>query len=160
MWLQKYSLSVCIGFRTDPIWVPSQLSVCSHTPTLLATTISRFPYNFFRYCPSFLSAHDSPSNLAKSRYPPPIRSRGLFLKFKNGFWPKLEYVNMQAWGNMTPSKVRTGQLQIRLFKRKAGCKERELFEICSWFLAKLEAFWDSLGLSAVRKMNVDTWDNW
>jgi len=57
MWLQKYSLSVCIGFRTDPIWVPSQLSVCSHTPTLLATTISRFPYNFFQIWPFIFCQH-------------------------------------------------------------------------------------------------------
>ena len=44
---KKYSLSVCIGFRTEPIWAPSQLSVCSHTPTVHSTTISRFPYNLF-----------------------------------------------------------------------------------------------------------------
>jgi len=43
--------------------------VCSHTPTLHTTTISRDPYNFSDVAPHFLSVHDSPSNLAESRYP-------------------------------------------------------------------------------------------
>jgi len=40
------------------------------TPTVHSTTISRFPCNFFpRMAPHLLDHHDSPSNLAKSRYP-------------------------------------------------------------------------------------------
>jgi len=43
-----FSEFVCIGFRTERIWAPSQLSVCSPTPTVHTTTISRFLHNFFR----------------------------------------------------------------------------------------------------------------
>jgi len=40
------------------------------TPTVHCTTISQFPCNFFpRMAPHFFDHHDSPSNLAKSRYP-------------------------------------------------------------------------------------------
>jgi len=45
-----------------------KLSVCSHTPTVHSTTISRFPKYFL--APHFFSAHHSPSNLAESLYPP------------------------------------------------------------------------------------------
>jgi len=58
------------GFRTKPIWAPSQLFVCSHTPTVHPTTISGFLCNFSpRTAPQFFCQHDSPSNLAESRYP-------------------------------------------------------------------------------------------
>jgi len=56
-WHKKYSLSVRIGFRTDPIWAPSQLSVCSHSPTVHYTTISWFPYNCFRMRPLIFCQH-------------------------------------------------------------------------------------------------------
>jgi len=41
----------------EPIWAPSQLSVCSHTPTVHSTTISRFPYSFFRMWPLIFCQH-------------------------------------------------------------------------------------------------------
>ena len=34
------------GSRTEPIWAPSQLSLCTHTPTARSTTISWFPCNW------------------------------------------------------------------------------------------------------------------
>ena len=45
------------------------MSQLSPTPTVHSTTISRFPGNFFpRTAPHFFGHHDSPSNLAKSRF--------------------------------------------------------------------------------------------
>jgi len=48
----------------------SQLSVCSHPPTIYSTTISRSPCNSFpRMAPQFFCHHESPSSLTESRYP-------------------------------------------------------------------------------------------
>jgi len=55
-----------------PIGAPDQLSLYSHTPTAHSTAISQFPCNFFSHvAPLFFCWHDSPSNLAESRYPLP-----------------------------------------------------------------------------------------
>jgi len=70
-WHHKHSLSVCIGFRTEPIWAPSQLSVCSHTPIVHSTTFSRFPHKFFRMWPHIFCQHTIHQVIwPKSRYPP------------------------------------------------------------------------------------------
>jgi len=64
------------GSRIGHIWALSQLSLCPTTPTVYSTTISRLPCNFFpRMAPHFFGHHDSPSNLAESRYPPPTPHR-------------------------------------------------------------------------------------
>ena len=49
-----------------PICALSQLSVCSHTPTVYSVANSRFPC---KVAPQFFGQHDSPSNLTESRYP-------------------------------------------------------------------------------------------
>ena len=59
------------GSRIGHIWALGQLSLCTHNP-------DRSSYNYFmifviffaRMAPHFFHFHDSPSNLAKSRYPP------------------------------------------------------------------------------------------
>jgi len=58
------------GFRTAQICALSQLSVCSHLPTVHSVLNCRFPCNFFpQVAPHFSGQHNSPSNLAESRYP-------------------------------------------------------------------------------------------
>jgi len=58
------------GMSTFGPWVNYPYSPT--TPTVHSTTISRFLCIFFpRMAPHFFGHHDSPSNLAKSRYPPP-----------------------------------------------------------------------------------------
>ena len=63
----------------EPIWAPSQLSVCSHTPTVQSTTISRFPYNYFRMWPLIFCQHTIyeviwpiPGTLPGTRYIPAL----------------------------------------------------------------------------------------
>ena len=58
-----------------PIGALSQLSVCSHTPTVYSVANSQFPCNFFPKWPLiFFGQHNSPSNLAESRCPSPTYS--------------------------------------------------------------------------------------
>jgi len=45
------------GSRTEPIWAPSQLSLCNHTPTAGSKAISRFSYNFFPKWPLIFCQH-------------------------------------------------------------------------------------------------------
>jgi len=42
---------------TEPIWAPSQLSLCTHTPTAHSTAISRFLCNFFFKQPLIFCQH-------------------------------------------------------------------------------------------------------
>ena len=68
MWHEDAIQAFVFGFRIRHIWDLSQLSLISPIPS---TTISRLWSNFFpRMAPHFLVHHDSPSNLAESRYPP------------------------------------------------------------------------------------------
>jgi len=62
------SLDLVLGLRKIAPWV--NCPYVPTTPTVHSTTISRFPCNFFpQLAPHFFGNHDSPSNLAKSRYP-------------------------------------------------------------------------------------------
>jgi len=60
------------GFRTGHIWALSQLSLCTYDPDRSLTNYlvrgRQFTCKFFPEWP--LNLHDSPSNLAESRYPP------------------------------------------------------------------------------------------
>jgi len=69
---KKYSLSFCNSCRIGNIWALSQLSLCTLNPAhslynYFSTSEQFFPPD----CPSIFLVHDSPSNLAKSRYPRP-----------------------------------------------------------------------------------------
>ena len=69
-WHKKYSLSVCIGFRTGPIYALSQtVRVLPHPHCSVENCFSISEQFFSDVAPHCLSAHDSPSNLAGSRYP-------------------------------------------------------------------------------------------
>jgi len=68
------------GSKTGHIWARSQLSVCSHTPTVHSTSLSFFIFNnyfsisvhfFPRLALHFLGQHNLPSNIVKSQYPSP-----------------------------------------------------------------------------------------
>jgi len=74
------------GIRTFAPWVNRPYAPT--TPTVHSTTISRFPWNFFpRMTPHFFGHHDSPSNLAESRYPhcESLLTQLIF------YWPKKNY---------------------------------------------------------------------
>ena len=49
--------SFVFGSRTEPIWAPSQLSLCTHTPTARSTAISRSPCDFFPAWPLIFCQH-------------------------------------------------------------------------------------------------------
>ena len=62
-------LYLVLGLRKIAPWV--NCPYAPTTPTVHSTSISRFLCNFFpRMAPHFFGHHDSPSNLAESRYPP------------------------------------------------------------------------------------------
>jgi len=64
----KYYLSVCISFRTGPIWALSQtVRVLTHSHCSCENYFSISEQFFPDVAPHFLSEHDSPSNLAESR---------------------------------------------------------------------------------------------
>jgi len=96
--------------RTEPIWAPSPLFVCSHTPTVHSTTISRFLCNCFpRMAPQFFGHHDSPSNLAKSRYPPRMDVLLQFILTWSGYaWLHKVTVDWRYYGNWISLLVCTG----------------------------------------------------
>jgi len=54
IWQQRHFWAFVFSSRTVHIWAWSQLSVCSRTPTVHATTISRFLWIFSPNGPSFL----------------------------------------------------------------------------------------------------------
>jgi len=103
-------LYLVLGLRKIASWV-----ICPYaptTPTVQSTTISRFPCNFFpRMAPHFFH-HDSPSNLAESRYPRGWQSFGGWRSFgppKNGLikhscWPRTVWcvANMFHKNGMRP----------------------------------------------------------
>jgi len=71
---QKVFFECLYWFQDWANLASSQLSVCSYTPTVHSTTISRFPYNFFRMWPLIFCQHKihqviwpSPGTLAESR---------------------------------------------------------------------------------------------
>ena len=45
------------GSRTESIWTPSQLSLCTHSPTAHSSAISRFACNFFPKWPLIFGQH-------------------------------------------------------------------------------------------------------
>ena len=67
---EKFSWAFVLVSQDWPIWTPSQLSVCSHTPLFTIQLFLDFRKKNSDVAPHFLSAHDSTSNLAESRYPP------------------------------------------------------------------------------------------
>ena len=78
------------GIRTFAPWVNRPYAPT--TPTVHSTTISRFPWNFFpRMTPHFFGHHDSPSNLAESRYPhcESLLTQLIF------YWPKKNYEKVE-----------------------------------------------------------------
>jgi len=67
---EKHSLSVCIWFQDSQNCALCHHALGAHVPTSRSATISQFPCNFFPEWPlNFFGLHDSPSNLAESRYP-------------------------------------------------------------------------------------------
>jgi len=61
----KIIITFVFSSRIESIFLLSQLSVCSHNPTIQPTRISRFLFIFFpSNAPHFFGQHDSPSNLA------------------------------------------------------------------------------------------------
>jgi len=59
------------GMGSFGLWVNCPYAPTN--PTIYTTTISRFWCNFFpRMAPHFFGDHDSPRNVAESRYPPPV----------------------------------------------------------------------------------------
>ena len=81
------------------------------TPTVHYSTISRFLCNFFpRMAPHFFGRHDSPSNLAKSRYPRRRRNESEFCSvgcFSN------------SWGNRNREKL-APSLSVVLWEQGTG----------------------------------------
>jgi len=67
--LLEIIIDLPIGFPINNI-ISLNCPYAPTTPTVHSTTISRFLCNFFpRIAPHFFGHHDSPRNLAKSRYP-------------------------------------------------------------------------------------------
>jgi len=54
---KKILWAFVFGSRTEPIWAPSHLSLCIHTPTAHPTAISRFSFNFFAQWPHICCQH-------------------------------------------------------------------------------------------------------
>jgi len=125
-------LYLVLGLRRTEPWV--NCPCAPTTPTILCTTISRFPCNFsHRIAPHFFDHHESPSNLAKSPYPHPktLVEIAMVLSTNSGSFPSNSHVSATFSFWIHPGKFWNLGISNKLWDTQCWRKGRILINLCS-----------------------------